>query len=216
MRAIKDIFHIKAEKEINNELDVKGHDGKNLFLDTDFKKYHYAVQCGEVVSTPIAITPYRKRYNPNNDSYEDIGFRNKIEIKVGDKLYFHHFVVGENNFDIIDGQKLYRCHYQDIYCIIRDSKIIMIEDWLLIEPILESEENYQKNIGGIILLTKPNPEFIKQRGVIAHLSDMARENELEVGDEIYFAQDADYNMKIEGKEYYRMKLANILLKYINN
>ena len=190
MRAIKDIYYVSADKDKNKKLNIKGHNGENLFIDIDFDKYRHAVQDGIIESTPTKIG---KEYS------------NDIPLEKGDKVYFHHFVVQPDNSYIHDDKELFKCDYPSIYCVIRDGKINMIEDWILCKPIQEPEENFIRN--GLYL--KPSRENIPLRAIICHISKKAHESGLMVGDEIIFKEDSDYDMMIEGDIYYRMKISSV-------
>lgn len=216
MNILRDVFWIRADKDSNKKLNIKGHDGKYLQLDTDFNKYENAVQQGEIVFVPSAITKHSKRYNHIQGQYEESGFRNNFKIQEGDKVYFHHFVVDPRGSAIINEEELFQCHYRDIYCVVRDGKIHMIENWVLISPIKETEDDYNKRTGGVMLVTKPILGYFKQTGIVSHINDFAKDFGIQEGNKIYFAEESDYEIKIEGVIYYRMKLSNILFRYADN
>ncbi len=191
IRSIKDIYYISADKFSNNKLGIKGVDGQALFLDIDYNKYHHAVQNGIVEFCPGRISASQS---------------NDIPLVQGDKVYFHHFIVQKDNLYLNEGKEYYKCDHRDIYCVIRDGKINMLEEWILCVPVLEPEENFFK--GGLYL--KPTRENLPFRATIKHVSKLAKEAGLNVGDEIIYRADADYEMPIEGDKYYRMKFHNVV------
>lgn len=185
------IFFLKIDIDAASKIKVGG---KELFLDTHFNRYHHAVQWGIVEGVPKKVHPQ---------------FRYDVEIKKGDKVYFHHFIAHKDNEIQVDG--LFGCNYGQLYCIARNGEIQMLEEYILVKPVMESEEQYKKQIGDITLFLKANPEEIKQYGVVHHVPKQAAEWGLEKGDCIFFDKNCEYEMTIEGEKYYRMKLSNVLV-----
>lgn len=184
MKPIRDTFIVYSDKSL--EYVLKLNNGLDLYIDPDFNKYHNAVQFGIVEQTPCVISK---------------NFRNDVEIKIGDKVYFHHFVVQDNNEIEYNGKKCYKCNYKDIYCIVRDGQIIMLEDWIFSVPINKKSEEFVKS--GIYL-----PEFNKKKirqCKIVHVSKYAKRNGLKEGMIAIHIQGADYEMPVEGKKLLRMR-----------
>lgn len=207
MRTLKDIFFVKVDKRFNDTFKLGE---KELFLDTDFDKYRHARQYGVITSVPHRITP--KNYldiQKTGEDYEQ-GFYYDTPLVIGDKVYFHHFVAGndESQFTIND-EKVFMCHYEQMYCVVRDGEIIPLERNMFCSQIMEDEKNYQKSIGGIILFTKPNPEPIKNYAKVEFLSEKCMEFGLRMGDTIIHKNDADYDITIEGTKYWKIDYNHI-------
>lgn len=186
---LKDQYLISANEEANSKTE------SGLFIDTTWEKYKWAVQVGIIESIPQQL---RKPY------------RNDVEINKGDKVYFHHFVVQQDNYIEEDGKKLFKCPRFHLYCVIKNGIPVMIDDWILATPILEKEEDIVKTFGTLKLFTKATPDKLHLLAVAEHISKQAEEQGLKVGDTIVFRKDADYDMKIEGKDYYRMSIKNVV------
>lgn len=198
MRLLNDHYFIEADYEDTYRL--KGTTLK-LWVDPDFNKYEHAVQCGIVHSLPMRVS--KRRRLPNGDW---TGFYDHTPLKVGDKVYFHHLVVDPRQEYKTDGKKVYLAHHRDIYAVVRDGKILILEDWVFSEKITEAEENYQKKIGDVVLYLKPEPAKIERQLRVMLVSPVAREHGLEPGMVIHHSKNADYEMLIEDRKLYRTKL----------
>jgi len=94
---------------------------------------------GEIVSIPKAIT---KRFDYEGYSLE--------HIKVGDIAIFSYHVIGEQwitedqkiefkNRIWYDGQEYFRCNIMDLFGVIRDGKVIMLNGYVMATPFPESK-----------------------------------------------------------------------------
>ena len=92
----------------------------------------------------------------------------------------------------------------------------MLDEWLLASPIHESEEDITKIFGTLKLFTKASPDKKYLMAKVEHLSKGCESQGLKKGDTIFFRTSADYDMKIEGKDYYRMKVFNVVAIIRNN
>ena len=198
LRPLKDAFFVRVHKAKHDTLTVAG---KELFLDTDFNKYKHAVQYGTVASVPHVISHHHE-----NEHGHQIGYYGGAEIKEGEKIYFHHFVTEPQNRYDMGGETVYLCRYDQVYCVIRDEKIEMIEDWLLAEPIMEDESNFISPSG---IYLKPSLGVVPNIATVRHVSKVCAEQGITPGDTIVYKKDANYDMKVEGTEYYRMKAYNV-------
>lgn len=193
MKLIKDTFLVRADKDLKKTLSIKGHDGKFLFLDTDFGKYEHATQVGEIASTPLEISP---QYLYDN------------QLSEGDKIIFHHFVVQPDNSIRSDGEELFRCDYFHIWCKIKDEKIHPLEDFIFVEPILEPESSLWSE--NKLVQTKTKREFLQNQGIVFAASKSAKIKGVKVGDKVFFTNNADYDIKIIDKLLWRMRIRNII------
>lgn len=152
---------------------------------------------GKVVSVPRSLSPELKT---------------KMNLQVGDKIYFHFHTVSEENRYEVNGQRVYKVHYSEVYCAIRDEQIIMLNDYVLCEPVMETEEDI-KTPAGIYLKSAPEP--IPLRASVTHLNEPVdgSSSELKAGDHIYYDTHSDVPITIEGHAYYRMRKQDILAKY---
>lgn len=185
---LKDCFLVSADEEKNSKTK------SGLFLDVTWNKYLHAVQDGIIEEIPLSIS---KKY------------RYDVKLKKGDKIFFHHFTIQPDNYLLDEGRKLYKADYFNIYCIIRGGVPVVLEDWVLATAIPETEEDITKKYGSLTLYTKAVVGKKRLLAKAEYISKQAEEQGLKVGDTIIYKTDADYEMMVEGKEYYRMKLINI-------
>lgn len=167
MKVLKDYVLIELEDRFNRETDVKGVDGKPLVLAVDEQDDYMANQrvktWGVVVSVPKTLSrvPIMQE-SSGTPQYVTSGqykykYRSDIvlEVKEGDKIYFHHNTLyaenGMKNLVGMDGKKsIYKIGYESIQCAVREravqdadgyetvSDIIMIGSHCLIKPDMET------------------------------------------------------------------------------
>lgn len=192
MKLIKDLFLIHADLESQHISSITGHDGNKLFLDTDYQKYKHAVQIGTVAYSPQIID---KEYSNDNKVID------------GDTVLFHHFVCQPDNKVVHDGKELYKCEYFHIWAKIVSGNLEPLEDFIFVEPIAQPEDSKKTNSG---LVLPSEKKFISNCGRVFALSQKAKINGLRVGDIVFFTNDADYDINVEGKDLYRMRMRNII------
>ncbi len=152
---------------------------------------------GNVVSVPKKLSAWLKT---------------TMDVGVGDRIYFHFHTVCEENRYEIDGIRVYKVHYGEVYCAIRDEKVIMLNDYILCEPVMETEDEITTK-SGLITKLQPEPKPLRAKVVHTPLNITNLLADLKAGDEIYYDTHSDIPIKIEGKMYYRMKLKDVLAKY---
>ena len=167
---------------------------KELFIDTSWYEYDHVIQHGIV------------RYVPKRlDSF----FKTNMELLPGDKVYCHHFIADKNNRILIYDEKLSKLNYGMIYARVRDGKIHMLSDWVLLEIVKDKEEELITKSG---IWIKSLQEKKEQIGVIRHVNSTSIDNGFKPGDRVMFIKDADYEMEIEGEKLYRMHNKDILAR----
>lgn len=127
------------------------------------------------------------------------------DIQVGDTVYFDEKVTEfENYLGELDGKEHFRARIDEVFCVIRDGKILMQGGWVLVEPEMETWKDITTK-SGIIKKTKPEPKPL--RAIIQHvrLHDF-----MKVGQNITYITDSDWTIKIEGKQYYVIQESDIL------
>lgn len=186
--------YVDIEKETNNTINVGG---EELFLDTDFNRFWHARQYGEVKYIPRR---FQKEAEDN------------IDLVKGDKIYVHHFLIDESHTLEVYGEKLYWVPYGLCFCIVRDGELHMLNDYILAKPVLEPEENYKTSSG---LFLKAEPEKLERIAKVVKTNHTSHEENLQEGDYVVFANDADYEMEIEGEKYYVMRNKECLLRLDN-
>ena len=188
MKLIKDKFLVKLEKLVEDTVKVNG---VEMYLDSSYDPMRFARQYGEVVIAPERLTS------------------KNMDVKVGDRIYFHHFVADKKNqmVEDEDGNYILQVDAGQIYCAVRDNKIIMQNFWCFVEQKTESEDNY-KTSSGIFL--KSTMEIEEQRGYLKYANQEILDYGAKINDEVIFSENSEYNMNVEGQELLRMRNIDIL------
>jgi len=194
-------MYIELEKETENTHILS--DGTELWLDTELEKFQHARQYG-IVKYPTL--------NPRKQ------FDDGIELQSGEKVYFHHFVCDERINKLISvasdsnitKEKIYQAYIDQVYCVIRDEKIIMLQDYVFVEPIYEDDSQYVTSSG---IYLKAEKEVMKEKGIVRHINKFSEDLGIKVGQKVIFQKSCNYEMEVEGKKYYRMRNENIVAEY---
>ena len=120
----------------------------------------------------------------------------KTPVKVGDTLYFHHLVVMQG------GQKL--TGVEDSYFVKFDPDHAINNQAILLLPVEEEKEE-----GGAIELISLK-ESLPVKGRVAFDSKHLKAIDVKKGDIVYFKENRDYRIKIDGKEYYRTRVEDLM------
>lgn len=182
-RLIRDVYYVKS-KRTEDFVDKNG-----LVLPTFFNKTdkNVCTQSGNIVMIPTRHTDMTP-----------------IEVSLGDKVYFHHFVTTE-----VDNETYYKdifkCRFDELICKVVDGEIIMLNQWCLIEP--ENPKEVSKN--GLIYEQKK-----ENIGTVRYADKRFLEGGGAIGDRVMFGKDMDYDIIIEGKTYYRVSSAYILGTFV--
>ena len=190
MKPIKDYFFVKVEKTTEDTVDING---TELIIDTSYDPMKLARQHGVVVETPTAFSKGVK-----------------LDVKEGDTVYCHHFLVEkENEVKFYEQDLVYKIHWSDVYCRERNGKLKMLHYWNFVEQKMENEEDFKTESG---LITKPYMEEIKLHGYIRHMNDWMKKQGIKEGNEVVFSENSEYDMNIMGKKLMRMRNFDILAK----
>lgn len=190
-------FVVELKKLVNDT--IKTDSGLELYIDTkhdDMGEFNYRVTEGPVVSSP---------------------FKYDTGVRVGDTLYFHHLVVMQGgqvltgvddhyivkyNPEAISNQAIaYKC--QDT------GEIKPLTGWSLLEPV-DEEDKTKSDVIEVVQLKEKLPT----KGRVAFTSSGIEEIGLKVGDVVGFKENRDYRIHIDGKEYYRTRIEDLL--YVEN
>jgi hypothetical protein len=163
-----------------------------LYLDTKFNEFQHRTMKAKVVGIPAKF---------------------KSELEIGDYI-FHHHHVALNDTQVVDPkEKIYRVNYDSFggqgnqaYLIEKpDGSLIAVADWVFLEP-FDIDADKEKSFIEIITLKEPE----KRWGRIVYGSQWLEEEGLAVGDVVYFAKDADYEMDINGRKLWRMQIHHLI------
>ena len=186
-------FVVELKKLVNDTITTDS--GLELYIDSkhdDMGEFNHRVTEGPVVASP---------------------FKYDTGVRVGDTLYFHHLVVMQGgqvltgvddhyivkyNPEAISNQAIaYKC--QDT------GEIKPLTGWSLLEPV-EEEDKAKSDVIEIVQLKEKLPT----KGRVAFTSSGIEEIGLKVGDVVGFKENRDYRIKIDGKEYYRTRIEDLL------
>lgn len=190
---------------------------KEFHIDTTYEVEKHAPTEGEVISVPDHLVFNMK---PQALSVE---FDVDMELKKGDKVYFHYLThenckIEGRLLEDEDGNALYLIPYDQIFISVREEKIIPINGWLLVEPIIG--DKVKSDVLEI-------PDTLKKKGSInlakvVHVSTPIRKyrrfpqesdcNTIKPGDVVAYSRHSDlpvqyayYNSLESKKEYRRMQ-----------
>ena len=183
------LFVVKVDKPINDTMKTDG--GLELFIDTRFNEFEHRQVFGEVVSAPLLI---------END------------VEPGDTLYFHHLVVVEGGQKIPweENHYMVKCDKQFTignqafaYKKKGSDEITPLFGWCLLEEAeVEKEEAFIEIVN--------TEEDLPLTGIVSFDADCLEELDVKKGDEVGFEKNMDYRVKIDGKEYYRVRSEDLL------
>tara|TARA_R100000664_G_scaffold34245_1_gene55685 strand:- start:7255 stop:7833 length:579 start_codon:yes stop_codon:yes gene_type:complete len=190
MNPNKDYYFVKVEKTHEDTITLNG---KELFLDSSYNEMKHARQYGTVVGVPRGLSMGKKR-----------------DIKKGDKVYCHHFLVSEENrVNFIEQDNVYKIFFESIYARVRNGKLKMLGQWNFVKQKVEDESNYITKSG---IYLKPEAEDEELYGYVEHMNDELKSWGVKKGDEVIFSKNSEYDMLIEGEKLLRMRNFDILAK----
>jgi len=189
------LFVVELDKTIDDTITTDS--GLELYIDSRFNEFENRITEGPVVSVP---------------------FKYETGVKPGDTLYFHHLVVINEGQPLTGDDNHYLVRYDEDHAI--NNQAIAFKDsdtgdvhplagWSLLEAV-EEEEVQESEIIEVIKLDKKLPT----RGRVAFSSSGIEEIGLSVGDVVGFKENRDYRITIDGKEYYRTRVEDLLYKEI--
>ena len=213
LRIPKNFFIVEVEKPYEDTVNLNGVEFK---VNITYEPLKHARQYGIVYKAPEWLP-------------EGLDF----DVKVGDKVYFHHLITAntgnlnisktygeaswkdyqsEHLFTLEEKEDLYKVHWDYIYARVRDGKIKMLNHWNFVEQKTESEDDIKTDSG---IYFKPEAEDITLRGYVRNMNPWLKEQGIKKGDEVLFSTNSEYEMKIEGKKLLRMRNQDILAKVQN-
>lgn len=158
-------------------------------IDTVFRQMHNAVQEAVVIACPEGK-----------------------ELKEGDTVYVHHFVIEDERRVPVKGKEYRWLEYNQIYARVRDGILKALGYYVLVEPVKFDESKFQKETeSGFILTQKAGTEYVDRVGFVAHVGEEAIAAGIEVGDKIFFNKNCEYEINIKGKKMYRMEKRDVIV-----
>lgn len=169
--------------EVDSQFEKINVPGFDFFLDTDFNPKLLATRIGRIHTLPISVE----------------GFLYDNPLSVGDVVVFNHLVT--QNAMRIEGN-LFKCPYFNIYAKIVDGLIEPLEDVFFSAPMKEPDFTAG-------LFHSPGKISGKYAKVIC-VSKKVLGAGVELNDTIFFSKNADYEMKVGGKDLFKMHLRNVI------
>ena len=157
--------------------------GIEFWIDTDYNPKRLATIIGKIHSTSIRITDK---------------FIYDIKINEGDIVVVNRLVCQDRN-KVSDN--IFMCAYHHIYARITDT-IVPLEDVLFCEPICDDDY--------LVGQIKMNGQVSKVKAKVCFVSNFASECGIKVNDIVYFSKDADYEMEIGSKLFYKMHVRSVI------
>ena len=185
-----DLFVVELEKPVQDEIVLQN--GAKIYVDSKFNEFEWRVTEGPVVCAPL---------------------RHETGVEEGDTLFFHHLVVmnegqvltGHDNHYLVRYDPTHTINNQAIGYRSKDGEINTLAGWTLIEPLFEEEESSSDLIEVVKLEDTPTT-----KGVIAFDAPFLEDGGVSVGDTVVFRDKMQYKIKIDDKEYYRVRLEDLL------
>ena len=200
--------------------------GTKIIVDPSFKPEQHANTNGVVVAVPKSL------YFNKRDVMESSQYLTDIEVKLGDKVYFHYlqinYAIKHRKVVEVGGEFYIFIRYDSLFCGLRDGKMIMFNGWMLLEPIHLIETDKDKGFVSKLPKDRQKPDPMKGKIVCAggavreyfYGSETDNGIEVEEGDEVIFLPHSDipleYNMHQDlKKKYFRVQRKELLSVYIN-
>jgi co-chaperonin GroES (HSP10) len=191
MKALE-AFIVELKNNVNDTITTDS--GLELYVDTRFNEFDYRVNEGPIHNPPA---------------------RYETGAKPGDTLYFHHHVVLDKGQIMPGEEDKYLVFYNEqqasanqaiAYKDQETGEIHQLFGWALLEPYEEEEKKDSEIIEVVKLKQSPVTKGKVAFGV--------KEVGLEKGDVVGFKKNRDYRIKIDGKEYYRVAVTELLYKQL--
>jgi co-chaperonin GroES (HSP10) len=189
MKAIYDFF-VRLPKAFNDEVEVGD---TTIYIDPKWNEFENRKMEAEIVAVPLKY---------------DTG------AEVGDTLYFHHHVLIAGNgtrqrvqddiyyvkYNPDNSQSTQAYAYKN-----KNGDVQLLSEWIFLDP--EDQPDEEVTESGIITELK-KPDF-NQFGYVIYDSPAVKELGLNAGDKVMIMKNADYRMKVDGKEVYRTHIDHI-------
>ena len=189
MKAIYDFF-VRLPKAFNDEVEVGD---TTIYLDPKWNEFENRKMEAEIIAVPLKY---------------DTG------AEVGDTLYFHHHVLIAGNgtrqrvqddiyyvkYNPDNSQSTQAYAYKN-----KNGDVQLLSEWIFLDP--EDLPDEEVTESGIITELK-KPDF-NQFGYVIYDSPAVKELGLNAGDKVMIMKNADYRMKVDGKEVYRTHIDHI-------
>lgn len=191
MRLLRDKFMILADPNLKAYLPILGLNGTPLRLSRQFDPYRHSTQIGVIHEVPMEFS------EESIDSHL---------LKKGDTVWFHHFVCQPKNRWMIDGVEMFQASWGQIFAKIEeDGTLVPMNEYVFVEPIIEGDGD----LWAAGLKLRDTAQAVQMVGTAFAVSAKASSLGINRGDKIHYMKGADYEMNIEGKKLWLMKIQHI-------
>lgn len=245
MLAYQNYVIFKTDAMFNDKVEFKGKDGTQIVIDPSFDPQKHVRTYGEVVSVPLYLSKrpimqeHRGTPAPTDGSPFDYRFLCdvKMEVQVGDRIYFHFNTVSMRNLVKEEGKHphktwYFKVSYDQIICVVRDGQIIPIASYALVLPEYETWDdilhptytNLKDANGQFIpkpkdqwIQIKVKPEYHFLTAFVKYVgAPLGKDTcEIEPGQKIWYRKNADWINVIEGVEYFAVRQRHIIGKEVD-
>jgi hypothetical protein len=183
-------FVVELKKTLNDTMKLDS--GLELYVDSKYNEFQHRVTEGPIVSVPAK---YETGAQP------------------GDTLYFHHLVVVNDGQPLTGVEDHYLVNYhpeqainsQAIAYKDADGEMHLLSSWTLLEEVEEEKEPESNEIE----IVKLQEDKIT-KGRVCFTAPWLEEAGVEIGDVVGIPVNRDYRITIDGKEYFRTRIDDLL------
>jgi len=188
MRAMRQ-FVVRIDNKFTNE--IKLNSGLSLIVDTKFEPHKHRAFYGVVVELPA---------------------KDETPVEIGDKLYFHHSIIFNENYQIAEDLFLVaydkRGGYDTLcYAYEHDGVIHTLGDYVFLTPPEKKEEVSES---GLFLGFQKK---VEDRGYVKYMNELGDELGIQVGDLVGFTPNSDCDFVINDERLWRMRLQDLTVVY---
>lgn len=130
LRAIGNYILVKPNFNTDK---VKLKSGEELWIDTSYEREKHAATTGTVIRVPERL------YFSYNNGGQSVDFDVDMELKEGDKVYFHYLsclnALKDCRYVVYEDEYYLWIKYDSMYVGKRGEDIVMLNGWMLMEPI---------------------------------------------------------------------------------
>jgi len=192
MRPLED-FIVEVEKRFNDQYVMSN--GDVIYIETKYDEFNNRSVEGKVVAIP---------------------YKYDTDVRPGDTLYFHHHVVIQKAqpIPLEEAKNQYIVKYNEeqtlacqaiAYKNQDTNEIKTLGGWLLLEKIEDEKEESSSTIEVVKLSDSPI-----DKGRMTKHNKNSEYLDIQEGDVVYFRPNIAYEIKIDGKEYLRMRPDDLL------
>jgi len=201
--------------------------GGEIIIDPTYEPEKHHQTSGIVKTVPDSL------YFEKSDMEFSMEYKVPIELKEGDKVFFHYLqissAISNSHLLTIDGKQHIFIRYDQCFCAVRDEEFVMLNGWMLLEPIDQEDKPQPKYIN--TRLPKSRRKKDPLRGKILYLGDPVSEYlwggeetddgiNVDAGEVVTFLPESDipleYNLhRTLSEVYYRVQRKDLINKIIN-